>query len=138
MLLIVENKDITLHFISYLKHRMLRHLATLLNTKRLNEYDDYFNSDAFKAMCGEVRVSARRVILLGMTNLSHKRYEEVTHIFINPNINYPDTNLKVVDLCKVINYGTLSIDAYPIISETFDHFSNNIEKYKERCMIGLG
>ena len=138
MTLIVDNKDTNLHFIEYLKTRMLRHLATLLNIKKLDTYDEYFNSPEFEEIANNVHISSRRVLLMGMTNLSHKRYKSTTHIFINPNINYPGTYIKVIDLCKVINYGTMSIEAYPIISETFDHFANNIEKYKESCIRGLG
>ena len=137
MTLIVENKYINLYFIKYLKKRMLRHLATLLNIKKLERYDEYFNSKEFNHD-DNTHISSRKVLLLGMTNLSHKRYENSTHIFIDPNINYPETNFKVVDLCKVINFGTMSIDGYPIITETFEHFSKNIKKYKDSCMIGLG
>ena len=75
---------------------------------------------------------------MGMSNLVHKRFDTVTQIFINPNLTYPGTNLKVEDLCKIINYGTLSIDAYPIFSMTFEHFSKNLGKYVDRCIMGVG
>lgn len=138
MTLIVDNKNTNLHFILYLKKRMLRHVAIILNPKRLVPYDEYFNTDEFKRISDGAEISSRRIIMLGMTNLIHKKYESNTHIFINPNIVYPGTSLKVVDLCKVINFGTMSVDAYPIFSETFEHFYKNINKYLESCIIGLG
>jgi hypothetical protein len=137
MTLVVENKDVTQNFILYLKKKMLSYIAYILDIKKLQAYDEYFSSDDFKKTSNNTLVSSKKVIVLGMSNLIHKRYETTTHIFINPNLTYPGTNLKVVDLCKIINYGTLSIDAYPIFTMTFDHFNNNIGEYTDRCIRGL-
>ena len=138
MTLIVDNKDINLHFIKYLKRRMLGHISLILNTQKLVPFDEYFSSDEFMLMSGGVRVSSRKVIILGMTNLIHKRYETTTHIFINPNIYFTGTNIKLVDLCKIINFGNMSVDGYPIFTETFDYFSKNIKKYIDKSITGLG
>ena len=137
MTLIVDNKDITTHFISFIKKRMLGYISVLISFKRLAPFDEYFASDEFKSVSNNVKVSSRKVIVLGMSNLTHKRYETTTHIFINPNIYYPGTGLKLADLCKIINFGNMSIDAYPIFTETFDHFSKNIKKYIDKCIVGL-
>jgi hypothetical protein len=138
MTLVVENKDIVPSFISYLKTRLLRHICLILDLSKLKPFDEYFQSLEFLEASNGVIISSKRLILLAMSNLQHKRYESTTHIFINPNITYPGTGLKLVDLCKVINYGTLSIEGYPIFTETFNHFSRNIRKYVEKCSMGLG
>ncbi len=138
MILIVENKDVTQHFIRFIKKRMLRHISLILDTKKLIAFDEFFSSDEFRIISNNINISSKRIIILGMTNLIHKRYETNTHIFINPNIYYPGTNIKLVELCKFINYGSLSIESYPIFTETFDHFSKNIKKYKNMCITGLG
>lgn len=137
MTLIVENKNITQSFIPYLKKRMLGYLSIILNMKKLIVFDEYFESEEF-GNDTKVKIDSKRVVLMGMTNLSHKRYDTYTQLFINPNILYPGTSFKVVDLCKVINFGTLSVDGYPIFTQIFDYFSQNIDNYKEKCMIGLG
>lgn len=137
MTLVVKNKDITANFISFIKRRMLGYIASILDMKRLQVYDEYFNSEAFLRLTKNVPVDAKRVIVLGMSNLIHKRYETTTHIFINPHLTYPGTTIKIVDLCKIINYGTLSLDSYPIFSLTFNHFSKNIGKYADRCTMGV-
>lgn len=137
MTLIVENKDINTYFIKYLKRRLLGHISLILNIKKLVPFDEYFNSDEFKILSGGIKVSAKKVIVLGMSNLTHRRYETTTHIFINPNIYYTGTNIKLVDLCNLINFGNMSIDGYPIFTETFNHFSRNIKKYIDKCIIGL-
>lgn len=136
MTLIIDNKNITKSFIPYLKKRILGYIVSILNFNKLIKYDEYFNSTDFKSD-SKITISTKKIILISMSNLIHERYETTTHISINPNINYPGTNFKIIDLCKVINFGTLSIDAYPIFTETFSHFSKNIKKYIDYCAIGL-
>ena len=137
MTLVVENKDINTHFIKFLKRRIMGYISLIMNFKRLKPFDEYFNSNEFKSISNNVVISSKRIITMGMTNLVHKRYETNTHIFINPNITYPGTTIKIVDLCKLINYGTLSLEGYPIFTKTFDHFSKNIKKYRNKCILGL-
>ena len=138
MTLIVNNKDVTTNFILFLKKKMLSYIAYILDIKRLVAYDEFFNSEEFRKISGNVVIDSKKVIVLGMSNLTHKRFESTTHIFINPNLTYPGTTLKIESLCKIINYGNLSIDAYPIFSMTFNHFSKNIGKYVDRCIMGVG
>jgi hypothetical protein len=135
MTLIVENKNITKSFIPYLKKRLLGHVALLLDTNKLKKYDEYFKSEGFDNNY-QVTINSKRVILLGLSNLQHKRYDTTTHIFINPNTQYPGTTYKIVDLCKMINFGTLSIEGYSIFSNTFEHFQKNINKYIDMARMG--
>lgn len=138
MTIVVENKHINKGFIPFLKNKLLGYLSTILDIKKLQKYDELFKSEEFLKESDNTIVNAKKVILMGMTNLIHKRYETTTHIFINPNINYPGTNLKLVDLCKIINYGTLSIDAYPLFTQTFSYVQSNIGRYIDRYTKGLG
>lgn len=138
MILVVDNEYATQKFISFLKQRMLSHLSAIIDTKKLIPYDEYFNTDEFRELYGDGNVSAVKVVVFGMKHLSHKRYESNTHIFINPNVNYPGTQINLFTLCKLINFGNMSIDAYPIFTDTFNHFSKNLSKYIDKCIIGIG
>ena len=138
MTIVVDNKYINQGFISFIKKRILGYMSVILNINKLQRYDELFQSEEFLILSNKTSISSRKVVLMAMTNLIHKRYETNTHIFINPNINYPGTNMKIVDLCKIINYGTLSIDAYPIFTETFNHIQQNIGKYIDIYTKGLG
>lgn len=135
MILIVENKDINRSFIPYLKKRLLGYITLILELRKLTKYDEYFASEDFGNVT-QIPINPRKVIMLGMTNLQHKRYKTTTHIFINPNLYYPGTPYKVVELCKLINYGSLSVEGYPIFSDTFEHFQKSIHKYTDKPMLG--
>lgn len=138
MTLVVDNKHINKGFIPFIKKKLFAYMSTITDTKKLHKYDELFHSKEFLKMSNNTIISSRQVIVMGMTNLIHKRYETNTQIFINPNINYPGTNLRIVDLCKIINYGNMSIDGYPILTMTFDYVQSNIGKYIDRYTTGLG
>lgn len=138
MTIVVENKHINQGFIPFIKKKLLGYMSLILDTKKLQKYDEMFQAKEFLRLSNKISISSRKVVIIAMTNLLHKRYETNTQIFINPNINYPGTTIKIVDLCKIINYGTLSIDGYPIFTETFNHIQQNIGKYIDRYTIGLG
>ena len=112
-------------------------MAMLLDVRKLSKFDEYFNSEEFSVLTNGVTLSAKQILVLGMSNLKHKRYEINTHIFIDPVIVYPGTQLKIVDLCKIINYGNLSINGYSIISDVFNHFSEHIKGYVNKHLTGL-
>jgi len=137
MILVVDNKYINKGFILFLKRRILFRLVQSINIKKLSMYDEYFN-DAFKdEEIDDVIISTKKVILLAGKNLCSDRFDTETHIYINPNINYPNTNIKLIDLCKIINYGTLSIEPYPIFSDCFNHFHKGIKRYINMFISGV-
>lgn len=137
MTLLIENMNLKRGFITFLKKRILRHALLQLNPMRLSVFDDFFNSDNFSTEPLGVRISARRALLLGLSNLEHSRGETSTSIFISDTVKYPGTEFLVVDLCRVINYGNLSIDPYPVISDTMNYFSKNIRTYQNKFILGL-
>ena len=57
---------------------------------------------------------------------------------INSNNFIPNTFAKFISIINTINYGTLTLAPYPIYTETFNYFAQNIEEYldtylKEKC-----
>ena len=138
MTLLIENVNFKRGFIRFLKKRILQYAMLSLSPKRLHTFDEFFNSSAFRPESINVRISSRRVLLIGLSNLEHSRGDTTTSIFISPTIRYPGTDYLIVDLCRLINYGNLSVEPYPIISDTMTHFSKHIRKYQNKFILGLG
>ena len=137
MTLIVDNKDINTGFIMFLKRKMLSYISMIVDRRKLRPFDEYFKSDEALSLTNGVRILPIRAIVLSMSTLSHKRYDDA-HIFINPNVNYPGTDIKLADICKFINFGNMSVEGYPIFTTTFEYFNKHINKYIERFNRGLG
>ena len=138
MTLLVEEKYNKIDFLKFLKRRILTYFASVVNTKKVLPYDEYFKSDEFKEKFGDVSISSLLVIKLGITNLKVVTYPTYSTISINDAVMYPDTKIRVLDLCKIINYGNLSVDAYPIFTNVFLHFKINMKKYVNKYELWVG
>lgn len=124
-------------FISFLIKRIVGTVSILLDIKKLTSFDNYFKSEEFLSDYGTNDISARKVILLALNNIRSKITSDAVLIYIDDNIYYPNTDIKLITLCKVINYGTLSIPAYPIFTNVFNHFKKDIKKYRQKFIVKI-
>ena len=138
MLLVVENEKVDVGFIAFLKRRLRMRILSSINFNKLIKFNKFFESDAFKTIYGDKKILAERVVVLGSNHLQHTIIHNTARIYIDPNVYYPGTEIKLVDLCNLINFGNLSVDAYPIFSNAFQHFSDNIEQYADTFLTGVG
>ena len=113
-------------------------MAMNINLGKLKDLDEYFKSDSFKELYGDVNVSAYTVVKLSLINLKYTHFPSYATLSINDKIFYPSTNIRLIELCKIINYGNLSVEAYPIIIDTFRHFSTHIKQYVSKYEMGVG
>ena len=132
MNIVVDNKYITKGFISFLIRRIQMYTYSILNISKLRIYDEYFKS------IYNVEISSIRVFKISTSNLKYKRNDTTTTIYINPDITYPGTQIKIIDLCRIINYGALNIPPYPIFTDISNQFTNNIKTYASKFTIGVG
>lgn len=133
MKLVVDNIYVYESFLSFLKRRILWFAMSHLSRGKLIVFDELF-----KAHYPDKVISSTLVLHIAFSHLSTHRDETTTTIEISDKILYPGTNLKILDLCRIINYGTVDVGPYPIISEVFDYFSTHLELYAEKFTMGLG
>ena len=78
----------------------------------------------------------RAIAVMASNNLkSHGYINGKTEIVIDNKIKIPD--LKLVDACKLINFGAAGVPGYPIFTEMFNYFENNAEElYKTYKILG--
>lgn len=137
MTLMIDHKYDKEGFIQFLKKRMLGYIAMNLNTDKLKTFDEYFSSDAFKSVYGDVIVHPVVIFKLSILNLKVVHYPKYATLMIDDKIMYPNTQIRLIDLCKLLNYGNLSVEAYPIISDTFRHFSTHLISYVNKYELGI-
>lgn len=132
MNIVVDNKYVTKGFISFLKKRIQMHAHSIVNIPKLKIYDEYF-----KIIYNE-EISSIRLFKISLSHLDYKIDDIITTIYIDPNIKYPGTQIKIIDLCRIMNYGALNIPPYPIFTNISDYFTNNIKTYANKFTIGVG
>lgn len=138
MTLMIEHEYDRNDFIRFLKRRMLGYISMHINLDKVRAFDEYFESDGFKKTYGDVNVCSATIFKLSILNLKVVHYPTYATITVDDTIMYPNTHIRLIDLCKLMNYGNLSVEAYPIISDTFRHFSTHIKDYVNKYRLGVG
>ena len=97
----------------------------MINILKYQNYDilfDQFDQD----------ITSKEVISQAASNIISYNYFGRIVIMINNTVNYNKSTIKLIDLCRILNYGTLDKNGCHIFSKTFDYISNNLnELYDE-------
>ena len=72
-------------------------------------------------------ISARDVLVSGAMNMTYQIYANKFTVEIDSKQILYGTNAKLYDICKLINFGVLGIGSYPILTESFDYFKDNLD-----------
>jgi len=133
MILRIENCN-DVGFIKYLIRYLQTYIQANIKSEKLYWLQMYINSlPIFK---GKLRkfISCREIIIIGAYNLVYKKYEAYYEITIDENQKIFGLDAKLNDACRLINYGTMSVQGYPIFSDAFNNVEDNIadlyQKYK--------
>lgn len=55
-------------------------------------------------------------------------YDSYIIIQINPDVNLPESYTRLIDACRLLNYGTIDIQGTYIFSDTFDYVAKNMNQ----------
>lgn len=121
-------------FCEYLITQMQDYMKseTRKNYKRLAKYNEFIDENVARIDDKETILPIRDILVLSTYYLTYKQLPDSYVIELNPNINVPNTYAKFIDIVKLVNYGNLSLPAYPIYDEMMDYFADKIVYfYKE-------
>lgn len=121
-------------FCEYLITQMQDYMKseTRKNYKRLAKYNEFIDDNVARIDDKETILPIRDILVLSTYYLTYKQLPDSYVIELNPNINVPNTYAKFIDIVKLVNYGNLSLPAYPIYDEMMDYFADKIVYfYKE-------
>lgn len=140
MELIIENEDkLDLKdFSQEVIKQMREYLESHIDDAKLIRWDDYLNKEIKWGWQYKVKIVRTKALLLGATyNLQViERANKIT-IRINPNAIINETRRKYIDILKLITYGNLSIQGYPIWEDMMNYFANNISEIYENYEVGI-
>lgn len=137
----VESTDPSLqeHFCQYLIHLIsVKVIAKISNQKdfplqiRLRQFNDYLNSDMFprkKDIYGLKHLNVIDILVQGALNLRYLKNDGNYLICIDKNQLIPGTFIKIVDICKLVDYGNLGLKGLKIFDSIMREVEENIEDY---------
>lgn len=115
-------------FFDFVKTKIKNYFYQILNIKRLEPFEIFINKNPKYYSLFKKYISALDICISAIYNIVVIRYGENIVLKIDENSVVPNTNIKLINLCKLINEGNLVLKAYPIFTEIFDYVKNNIEK----------
>lgn len=125
-------------FIEWLKVKIRNKILADVNLKKLENWDNFFNNQSMYKSIYKKKILTSDIILAGASNLDYVKSESNFWIRINPNIYTPGLDrVKLAVICKLINYGNRDLVGYPIFTDTFEYFAENINEYVDRYLHGL-
>lgn len=134
---IIANKYIDDDFIEWLidiiKHKIISQLD--------NEYIINFNNivndnEIFKKNNpdSKVKFDVRKAILISLNTLKYRKIKNVYIIDIGKDILFPNYQVKLETVCKLLNYGNTQIKGYPIFTNVFNDIRQNLESYYQQYL----
>ena len=135
MRIYIEKSDkVDSMFIFWLKQRIKLHLKLDCDSKRLlsvhKKMEDI--NDRLKDVS---IIDAFGKLLLSITS---REVDDGYFIEINPGIYLIDENLTVYNYWKLINYGTLEIRGYPLVTDVFNDIVMRINDYYKIYKLEVG
>lgn len=129
MQLIINDPEgiVEYRFCTWLVTQIQRKYFTEVKVKKYSNIDKYLSELDF--MENHKGVSSDTIIRQGLRNLIVTSGKDSYSIHVNDTILFDMENkIKLSSMCKLINYGTLSVRGYPIIIELFTYYANNLDK----------
>lgn len=99
-----------------------RLMTNILNYKNYDILFDQFDQN----------ITSMEVISQASSNIISYNYFGRITIMINNTVNYNKSTIKLIDLCRILNYGTLDRNGCHIFSRTFDYISNNLNELYDK------
>lgn len=126
------NNELDREFGLWLISRIQAHLRAHIDPKKLIPWNKFFNEAEEVPRLYRSKISAERILELGLANLSVKKIPNKLEIFMLKNKFVPGLDRVSVDTaCRLITFGNQSISGYPVLLTTFQHFVDNINYYVE-------
>ena len=138
MTIVISNeKKFEDEFFNWLLPEIRDYVISSVDNRKLIKVDNLINSNKYFLTPFKKNISSREVIIAAVSNLKILRYWNRVVIGIDNNAIIPNTTTKISTVMRVINFGTLSILGYPVITKSFKFIEDNIDIFYEKYLQGV-
>lgn len=134
-LLITTDKKLLLNheFCDWLIMQIRKKILLDINIKKVAIWQLYLEKILADKILPKQKISADNIILQGINNLEYIYTDYSIEISVNNKINIQNLDqVKLISIIKLINYGNKDIVGYPIFTDTFNYFAENIDAYIDK------
>lgn len=132
-LMLTSNNYITEDFIRWLVREMSLEILCDIDYARLHLiFDSLPLEESLKK-----RIDLRKSILMGTRLIRYEKVKGNWKIYVDNNVVYPKTNVKVVTLCRLVDNGFLGVQGIHIFNKVFNHVKQSLSSYYNRYIEGV-
>ena len=127
--LVINNRDQLYNeeFITFLIKMIQIDGQRYINDEICSKFDEFFHSNIER---NNRKLLTKNIILSGLYNIVYKKYNNYYIISINDNIKVPYyNNLKLYNLCELIDKGNLMISGTDIFQKIFKTAKRRLKIY---------
>lgn len=131
LLLLKKDKSVNIQFIEFLMRRIYKLFISSIDDKKLIGWNVYINDNKLFRSIYRKSISAKEILISGVSNLIYYDFPDKYIITINPVVMLPGFDAKIIDAFKLIEYGTLNKPGYHLFEDVLKSISKNMSYYKQ-------
>lgn len=137
MNIIIKNTNkYDLNFFNWLIEKIKSYLLMFDDFSKYKQIEEYINSNILKSKKYRY-LSMHDIFFIAAASYECINYGSTAIIQINPQIKIYNTNIKVIDICKILNYGSISVKGIDVFSQIANHIKLNLNNYYREYCRGL-
>lgn len=137
MNIIIKNTNkYDLNFFNWLIEKIKSYLLMFDDFSRYKQIEEYINSNILRSKKYRY-LSMHDIFFIAAASYECINYGSTAIIQINPQIKIYNTNIKVIDICKILNYGSISVKGTDVFSQIANHVKLNLNNYYREYCRGL-
>lgn len=137
MNIIIKNTNkYDLNFFNWLIEKIKSYLLMFDDFSRYKQIEEYINSNILRSKKYRY-LSMHDIFFIVAASYECINYGSTAIIQINPQIKIYNTNIKVIDICKILNYGSISVKGIDVFSQIANHIKLNLNNYYREYCRGL-
>lgn len=137
MNIIIKNTNkYDLNFFNWLIEKIKSYLLMFDDFSRYKQIEEYINSNILRSKKYRY-LSMHDIFFIAAASYECINYGSTAIIQINPQIKIYNTNIKVIDICKILNYGSISVKGIDVFSQIANHVKLNLNNYYREYCRGL-
>lgn len=137
MNIIIKNTNkYDLNFFNWLIEKIKSYLLMFDDFSRYKQIEEYINSNILRSKKYRY-LSMHDIFFIAAASYECINYGSTVIIQINPQIKIYNTNIKVIDICKILNYGSISVKGIDVFSQIANHVKLNLNNYYREYCRGL-
>lgn len=124
-------------FLNYILAKFRDIYYEIVDGRKLAPFEVYINELPEYKSVFKKYMSAYEICLMALYNIVVLKYDSSYVLKIDETQKIPQTNIKIIEICKLINNGNIMLKAYPIFTDVFKYVQTHVENYYAEYVLNM-